>query len=49
MNRFNWEEDMNEQLAQLKPSRWKVFQVLILKTENDGDEKRYCIYSCHLI
>lgn len=33
---FNWCEDMNEQIRQLDPMRWKVFQVLVLKDENAG-------------
>mmetsp|Transcript_18480 Transcript_18480/g.22188 ORF Transcript_18480/g.22188 Transcript_18480/m.22188 type:complete len:351 (+) Transcript_18480:79-1131(+) len=32
----NWEEDMNAQVAQLDPYRWKAFQVLILEGENSG-------------
>ncbi|KAF8123295.1 hypothetical protein EV363DRAFT_1180238 [Boletus edulis] len=34
----NWEEDMNEQIEQLAPFRWKVFQVLLLDSENTGAE-----------
>lgn len=29
-------EDMNESIARLAPFRWKCFQCLIVKTENDG-------------
>eukprot|EP00798_Chlamydomonas_sp_ICE-L_P018772 gene18772-25308_t len=32
----NWEEDMNEKIQELGPSRWKVFQVLLLQGENTG-------------
>ncbi|TFK75025.1 radical SAM enzyme, partial [Pluteus cervinus] len=35
---LNWEEDMNEAIEQLAPSRWKVFQVLLLDGENTGEE-----------
>lgn len=34
--RYNFMEDMNESVARLDPFRWKCFQVLIVKTENDG-------------
>jgi radical S-adenosyl methionine domain-containing protein 2 len=37
VNAFNWEEDMNAQIAALAPTRWKVFQCLILEGENDGN------------
>lgn len=33
---YNVDEDMNEPVARLAPFRWKCFQVLIVKTENDG-------------
>lgn len=33
---LNWEEDMNAQVEQLDPYRWKVFQVLLLDDENVG-------------
>ncbi|KAG8873669.1 Radical S-adenosyl methionine domain-containing protein 2 [Tulasnella sp. 331] len=32
----NWDEDMNEPIAELAPFRWKVFQVLLLDGENTG-------------
>jgi radical S-adenosyl methionine domain-containing protein 2 len=32
----NWEEDMNDQIEELAPFRWKVFQVLLLDSENTG-------------
>jgi radical S-adenosyl methionine domain-containing protein 2 len=35
--RYNFMEDMNDFIARLQPFRWKCFQVLIVKTENDGD------------
>ncbi|KAL6071303.1 Radical S-adenosyl methionine domain-containing protein 2 [Balamuthia mandrillaris] len=38
VNAHNWQEDMNEHVSRLKPYRWKVFQVLILKGENSGGE-----------
>ena len=37
VNSFNWEEDMNDLVAELEPSRWKVFQVLKLDGENFGE------------
>mmetsp|Transcript_23236 Transcript_23236/g.65240 ORF Transcript_23236/g.65240 Transcript_23236/m.65240 type:complete len:625 (+) Transcript_23236:81-1955(+) len=36
VNKYNWEEDMNEGIAGLNPVRWKVFQVLVLEGENSG-------------
>ena len=36
--RYNFMEDMNEFVARIDPFRWKCFQVLIVKTENDGKE-----------
>ena len=38
VNSLNWEEDMNSQIAELDPYRWKVFQVLLLDGENTGSE-----------
>lgn len=35
---YNHFEDMNEPVARLNPFRWKCFQCLIVKTENDGDK-----------
>ena len=37
VNRYNWDEDMNEQLKELAPSRWKVFQCLVIEGENAGE------------
>lgn len=34
INRFNYEEDMTGHLRELKPFRWKVFQVLLIENEN---------------
>lgn len=34
---LNWNEDMSFLLTELQPSRWKVFQVLPIKGENDGE------------
>ncbi|KAF8335558.1 hypothetical protein F5887DRAFT_891868 [Amanita rubescens] len=34
----NWDEDMNDQIEELAPFRWKVFQVLLLDSENTGAE-----------
>jgi radical S-adenosyl methionine domain-containing protein 2 len=33
---LNWREDMNAAIAQLRPFRWKCFQVLLLTGENAG-------------
>jgi len=38
INAYNWEEDMNENIQELSPARWKVFQVLLLDGENTGAE-----------
>ncbi|KAK0626073.1 hypothetical protein B0T14DRAFT_543083 [Immersiella caudata] len=35
VNRLNHTEDMNVHLSELKPFRWKCFQVLIVEGEND--------------
>lgn len=40
VNRFNIDEDMSDNIRALNPSRWKVFQVLMLKTENDGGSSK---------
>lgn len=31
VNQYNYQEDMNDQITKLNPSRWKVFQVLPLE------------------
>lgn len=36
VNRYNHLEDFNDILLGLQPSRWKVFQVLPVDTENTG-------------
>ncbi|KAK4667971.1 uncharacterized protein QC764_703060 [Podospora pseudoanserina] len=38
VNRLNYMEDMNERIGELKPFRWKCFQVLIVAGENDTEE-----------
>jgi len=35
--KYNYMEDMNEFIERLQPFRWKCFQCLIVKTENDGN------------
>ncbi len=40
VNRHNWEEDMNTAISRLHPARWKVFQVLIIQGENDGENTK---------
>jgi len=34
---LNWQEDMHALLRELRPARWKVFQVLAIAGQNDGD------------
>lgn len=34
---LNWREDMTAFLRELRPARWKVFQVLAIAGQNDGD------------
>ncbi|KAG9312447.1 hypothetical protein JVU11DRAFT_6831 [Chiua virens] len=34
----NWEEDMNDRIEEIGPVRWKVFQVLLLDSENTGPD-----------
>lgn len=48
VNRFNVDEDMNEEVRLLDPFRWKCFQVLIVKGENNSestlrDATKFCI------
>lgn len=49
VNALNWQEDMNDQIQELDPFRWKVFQVLLLEGENTGgqgelrDARNLCI------
>jgi radical S-adenosyl methionine domain-containing protein 2 len=38
VNKLNVDEDMNAHIAALRPFRWKCFQVLIVRGENDSDE-----------
>ncbi|EGO03598.1 hypothetical protein SERLA73DRAFT_119288 [Serpula lacrymans var. lacrymans S7.3] len=35
---LNWDEDMSASIEELAPFRWKVFQVLLLDSENTGQE-----------
>ncbi|XP_064189917.1 S-adenosylmethionine-dependent nucleotide dehydratase RSAD2 isoform X1 [Anguilla rostrata] len=37
INSFNVEEDMREQILELSPVRWKVFQCLVIEGENAGE------------
>lgn len=37
ITRLNWQEDMNGPITELSPFRWKVFQVLLLDSENTGE------------
>ena len=36
VNRHNWEEDLSAFVDELRPMRWKIFQVLPLEGENTG-------------
>lgn len=36
--RLNYKEDMNSVVHQLQPFRWKCFQVLLVRGENDSDK-----------
>uniref|UniRef100_A0A1A8BH90 S-adenosylmethionine-dependent nucleotide dehydratase RSAD2 n=1 Tax=Nothobranchius kadleci TaxID=1051664 RepID=A0A1A8BH90_NOTKA len=38
INTFNVDEDMTEQISQLNPVRWKVFQCLLIDGENAGED-----------
>lgn len=38
INTHNFDEDMNRQIRQLNPVRWKVFQCLLIGGENHGKE-----------
>ncbi|KAH7886728.1 radical SAM enzyme [Phlebopus sp. FC_14] len=44
----NWEEDMNDHIQELAPFRWKVFQVLLLDSENTGPSSRSIRDARHL-
>ncbi|KAN0070920.1 hypothetical protein V8E54_011085 [Elaphomyces granulatus] len=37
VNKYNYQEDMNQQIAEIQPFRWKCFQVLIIEGENDSE------------
>ncbi len=37
INAFNVNEDMSENISQLKPVRWKIFQCLPIEGENIGE------------
>lgn len=36
INRFNFEEDMNAEIQEIAPFRWKCFQVLVVQGENSS-------------
>jgi len=38
ITKHNWQEDMNLSIEELSPMRWKVFQVLLLDSENTGKD-----------
>ncbi len=37
---LNWQEDMSAVVNELQPSRWKVFQMLLIAGENDGGRSK---------
>lgn len=43
VTRLTWSEDMHELIEQLKPFRWKVFQVLPIRGQNDGSVEELLI------
>lgn len=38
VNKYNFFEDMNEEISRLDPFRWKCFQVLVLEDENNSSK-----------
>uniref|UniRef100_A0A1I8F5M5 Radical_SAM domain-containing protein n=1 Tax=Macrostomum lignano TaxID=282301 RepID=A0A1I8F5M5_9PLAT len=38
VNTHNWQEDMADQILDLNPCRWKVFQCLLIGGENCGED-----------
>lgn len=49
VNRFNFFEDMNEEISKIEPFRWKVFQVLVVEDENSSDQTlRVCSFFHHI-
>ena len=40
VNTHNWEENMSEEISNLAPVRWKVFQCLLIDGENFGEEAK---------
>jgi len=38
VNKYNFQENFTKEIEALNPCRWKVFKVLILKGENDGND-----------
>ncbi|KAF5371323.1 hypothetical protein D9758_004233 [Tetrapyrgos nigripes] len=45
----NWDEDMVDSIRQLNPFRWKVFQCLLLDSENTGAETGSLRDARHLV
>jgi radical S-adenosyl methionine domain-containing protein 2 len=39
VNKYNFEEDMRDAIQAIAPFRWKCFQVLVVKGENDSDAR----------
>ncbi len=44
---LNWQEDMHELVRELRPARWKVFQVLAIDGQNDGAVEPLLITRTH--
>ncbi|KAI9846086.1 MAG: hypothetical protein M1837_004342 [Sclerophora amabilis] len=38
VNKYNFFEDMNDEISRIDPFRWKCFQVLMVENENDSDK-----------
>lgn len=47
VNKYNFFEDMNEEISRIDPFRWKCFQVLVVKDENSSDQTLR-VYHSHL-
>ncbi|EWC46410.1 radical S-adenosyl methionine-containing protein 2 [Drechslerella stenobrocha 248] len=49
VNKYNWNENMNQYIQELKPFRWKCFQCLQLASENGGGDESLRDVSEYLI
>ena len=43
VHQYNWQENFSGFISEIKPERWKVFQVLPIQNQNDGDVERFLI------